>query len=320
MDRAPIFRIGRREFVKLAGASTTLALSSPAFGVTAEQSAVVQADMNNLSVSEKMMHATVRIVSPIDATHGIVGTGFLFQFPAGPDRFRVVVVTNKHVIAGPGAGYFWLTQMKSDGTADFTQRLTVTANWKTDAILHPNPEIDLAVIPIGAALNTFINAGKPAFIATLDKSLIPTEDAMKDLVPLVPLVTVGYPEGIIDSKNNLPVFHRGVAATPLYVDFEGKPDFLIDIATWPGSSGSPVFLYESGTIFDPRKRQFSVGERLQLLGIIYKDFEKNSAGKIEIHNPPSSSDDTAMRNPMNIGICVKSRFISDFEPLVAKLR
>jgi hypothetical protein len=318
-DRGLSYSIVRRDFLKLAGASASLMLSPPAFAATAEQSAVIQINMANLSISEKIMHSTVRIVSPIDATHASVGTGFLFSFPAGPNLTRIVVVTNKHVIAGPGAGFFWLTQMKPDGTADFSKHLTITANWKTDAILHPDPAIDLAVIPIGGALNNFITAGNPAFFSTLDKSLIPSEDAIKDLVPLEPLVTVGYPEGIIDSVNNLPVFHRGVAATPLYVDFDGKPDFLIDIATWPGSSGSPVFLYDSGTIFDYRKNTVSIGQRLQLLGIIYKDFEENSAGQIEIQNPPSSND-ASRRNPMNIGICVKSRFILDFEPIVAKLK
>ncbi len=264
------------------------------------------------------MHATVRIVSPTDANHAVVGTGFLFGFAAGPNQQRVVVVTNKHVISGPDSGYFWLTGMKSDGTADFSKHLTLTSNWKTDAILHPNPAIDLAIIPIGGGINALARAGTPAFFTNLDKTLIPTDDEMKDFVPLEPLVTVGYPEGIIDEVNNLPVFHQGVAATPPYLNFDGRPDFLIDIATWPGSSGSPVFVYETGSIVNPRSRQLSFGERLRLLGIIYKDFEQNSSGKMEIHDIPSSADSSG-RNPMNIGICVKSGFILDFEPMVAKL-
>lgn len=53
---------------------------------------------------------------------------------------------------------------------------------------------------------------------------------------------IGYPEGLYDSVNCLPIARRGMMATLGYIDYEGKPEFLIDATVLTGSSGSPVFM------------------------------------------------------------------------------
>jgi len=58
---------------------------------------------------------------------------------------------------------------------------------------------------------------------------------------------VGYPVGIWDSANNMPVIRRGITATHPGKDYEGKSEFMIDAACFPGSSGSPVFLFNLGS-------------------------------------------------------------------------
>ena len=46
----------------------------------------------------------------------------------------------------------------------------------------------------------------------------------------------------------MPILRRGTTATPIALNFEGRPEFLIDAAVYPGSSGSPVFVYLPETL------------------------------------------------------------------------
>ena len=51
-----------------------------------------------------------------------------------------------------------------------------------------------------------------------------------------------------DQVNLIPITRTGMTATPLQLDYDGRPSFLIDASVFPGSSGSPVFVYKSGKL------------------------------------------------------------------------
>jgi hypothetical protein len=309
--------LNRRAVVSGTIAFGTGAVSSRAVAQAVQAPTALQIDMSRLTITEKLMHSTLRLVTLRGNVVGF-GSGFIFGFPAGPGRERLVIVTNRHVVKNFDECRFRFTGMNPDGTANYRlhheYQLT---NLARSVIEHPDPAVDLAVIPIGSIISGFRSIGRDPFYASLDPSIIPSDDEIKALVPLQPIVTVGYPAGLIDDVNNLPIFHRGAAATAPYIDFRGKTEFLIDIAAWPGSSGSPVFLYDGGMIFDPRKKVVQPGERLALLGVIYADFEMNTSGNIEMNDLPTAT--SGPRNPVNIGVCVKSRRILDFIPILDKL-
>lgn len=69
-----------------------------------------------------------------------------------------------------------------------------------------------------------------------------TAEAAEELDSLEQVVVIGYPVGLYDSYNLTPIARTGHTATPIRVDYEGRPTFLIDAPIFPGSSGSPVFL------------------------------------------------------------------------------
>jgi len=52
-----------------------------------------------------------------------------------------------------------------------------------------------------------------------------------------------------DAEHNQPVFRSGVLASHYKFDWNGRPEFVIDAACVPGSSGSPVLLVDIGQVF-----------------------------------------------------------------------
>lgn len=119
--------------------------------------------------------------------------------------------------------------------------------------------------------------------------------------------------------NNCPVFRRGATATHPNTDYCGKKEFMIDAACFPGSSGSPVLLYNFGTYSD-RQGNITVGTRIKLLGILCAGPQHTAAGEIVITNVPTASKPISIsRIPNNLGIIIKSERLRDFEPILSSI-
>jgi hypothetical protein len=94
---------------------------------------------------------------------------------------------------------------------------------------------------------------------------------------------VGYPLGIWDPMSGSPIVRRGVTATPSTGTYHGEPAFLLDVAVYRGSSGSPVLVMERELII-PRDAGTSWGQRIReeervvLLGMIIDILEKKLPG------------------------------------------
>jgi hypothetical protein len=127
------------------------------------------------------------------------------------------------------------------------------------------------------------------------------------------ITMVGYPNGIWDQVNNMPVIRRGISATHPNVDWNGKPEFLIDAACFPGSSGSPVFLFNHGS-YPERGGATVMGHRLKLLGILYAGPQQTVTGEIKIINVPTQNVPLAVSAiPMNLGMVIKATKLEAFE-------
>src|SRR5690606_32118899 len=119
----------------------------------------------------------------------------------------------------------------------------------------------------------------------LDKSLIMSDEELDQLTALEDIIMIGYPNGIWDSVNNLPIMRRGITATHPKMDFNGKPEFMIDAACFPGSSGSPIILLNEGSY----RTQDSIvmGSRVKLLGVLYAGPVSTVTGNIQVVNIPT---------------------------------
>lgn len=148
-------------------------------------------------------------------------------------------------------------------------------------VAHPDADIDLCVMPIAPLLHDAEKTNTKFFFTTLDKTLIPTASDIEDMVGLENITMVGYPNGLWDRTNNLPIFRKGVLATDYKHNWNGKKEFLIDAACFPGSSGSPVMLFDIGS-YQTRKGNFMGSSRIKLLGILYAGPQHTVEGEVKV--------------------------------------
>lgn len=268
--------------------------------------------------TEQLMYAAVRLSTQVgQVTHW--GTGFHFNLFNANGQAVGVIVTNKHVVEGWDTCSFKLASRAADGSPDIINHIPITIS-DLQKVYIPHPSVDLVVIPISRILNDLANHGHQVFTIALEPSLILTDAELKQLMPVEQILTVGYPGQLWDDVHNLPVFHRGYTSTAPYIDFKGNKEFLIDVATWPGASGSPVLLYNDNGWTTRNGSTIMGGLRTNLLGIVYGVAVQDVAGNVLIQNAPTQVVVPGqMSVPTNLGACIAASRILDFEPIFVSL-
>lgn len=181
---------------------------------------------------------------------------------------------------------------------------------------HPDSSVDLCVLPITTLLRKIEGEGSVPFFMPFEAEFLPSTEDLEGLSAVEDISMIGYPNGIWDSFNNMPVFRRGVTATHPHLDYAGKKEFMIDAACFPGSSGSPVLLYNVGTYFT-RDGITNIGTRIKLLGILYAGPQHTTTGEVIVQNIPTVSKPVAIsRIPNNLGLIIKSERLNEFEPML----
>lgn len=125
---------------------------------------------------------------------------------------------------------------------------------------------------------------------------------------------IGYPNGIWDEVNNFPIFRTGVIASNLKHNWNGKPEFLIDAACFPGSSGSPVLLCDVGQFLTRKGTQIG-STRIRLLGILYAGPVQTIEGRV-IPVPNIDQAISRANMPINLGHVIKAQQLFIFEKLL----
>jgi hypothetical protein len=258
-------------------------------------------------ISSQLLFTTTRIVARRRDGTDSVGTAFFFHFDVDGQTHVPVLVTNKHVVAEATQGEFLVHEASADqqdptpSSASFGISLQ---NFEHMWVGHPG-EIDLCAMPFEPLRQQALAQGKRVFYMPFDESLIPSQSTFESLSALEDIVMVGYPVGLWDSVNNLPIFRRGTTASHPAVDFGGKPLGLIDIASFPGSSGSPVLIVNEGSYSTPQG--FVVGSRILLLGVLFAGPQFAADGTIEIVDIPTTTRPmTRTQIPIHLGYYIKA--------------
>ena len=209
-------------------------------------------------IAQTWVYATIRIHNEWGST----GTGFLVSRKVDDKGLRIFLVTNKHVLNADPA----LRASAAQVNLDFNIKteggnlegrsvgvLLVNTDGSRSWREHPNADTDVLAIEVTIMFNVIPNIERrwADYSDFVDKAKLEEFDiTIGDDV-----MVVGYPSGLTQGKTNFPIVRAGIIATRIgepYEDDKREADgvtrrrsvrgFLVDGATIPGSSGSPVVL------------------------------------------------------------------------------
>ncbi|HEX6957762.1 MAG TPA: hypothetical protein VF194_07230 [Ferrovibrio sp.] len=265
------------------------------------------------TIADQLFFTTVRI-DTVDAQGGRgSGTGFFFQYASADDKRLPVCVTNKHVVMGMREGSFTFVKEKDGQPAlgEGMQLKVEPSDWGEMWFGHPDPKIDIAICPLLPLLDFVEQHYKTTvFYRSVGSQHLPTPDQLNELDAVEPVVFIGYPNGIWDSKNLLPVARRGTTASPIVVDFEQTPRFLVDASVFGGSSGSPVFVLNTGTWTTRTGGVVLGGQRLYFVGVIAAVFYREDFNRVvAVPIPTNVQPMVQQREMLDLGIVFKARTV-----------
>jgi hypothetical protein len=258
--------------------------------------------MPELTPAEQMLYSTVKLVAKRAGKICSTGTGFFVNFARRGQSMVPTIVTNKHVIANSDS-VTALCHLAENGkpSGKFVECTMPTSGGMV--FPHPSDTVDLCAIPIGPIVHQALANNSPLFLVYLGLDLIPTDDDWEYFDAIEEVTMIGCPNGISDEANNLPIVRRGITATSLGKPYNGNPEFMVDMACFPGSSGSPIFLHNRTGYLDRRKNTYMMGgSRIRLVGVLYAGPHFTNRGQIILARPSEFSVATMM----HLGIAIRS--------------
>lgn len=263
----------------------------------------------DLPTSEQLPSVTVRIQTRgfTDQTWTGVGTGFVWVEALADDQSAVLLVTNRHVVKDAATIGLTLQGTGPDGSRALGPGRDVeTQLGEMNVIYHPDPEVDLALLALGPIIARMNAAGFMPHFTSVSREIIPTDGQIRELSAAHPVLIVGYPNGVYDQANNLPVIRRGVTAIAPWVDYQGGKDLLLDISVFGGSSGSPVFVLDEGLLVG-RAGVSLGGSRLYFLGVLKAGHYRTETGAIvQVPAPTAMVPVARVQQMINLAVCVKA--------------
>jgi hypothetical protein len=292
------------------------------------QFGLLQAQQKNNSTSpevqtsEQLINTSVKIVGLKESIVGgkkykfqSIGTGFFFKFSVGKDSI-LSIVTTLHLIKDCKEGILKFNSGQN-GKTKYGDIISVhIKNFAKLWITHPTE--DVAILPLLPILeNTFLETKKMIGFKYFDNALVPTSLQLDSLSAIQQVIMIGYPKGFSDTVNNIPIVRTGLTATPIFLDYNKKRRFLVDIQTYSGSSGSPIILFDQGII--TKGGSITLGSEVLLLGIAIESQEYTAKGKT-ISKDPKKVMDTQTPLPFGIAIAIKAGVLLDFVPILYQVK
>ncbi len=278
------------------------------------------AQETKMHITEQLLYGTIRIEA-VNGNKITTGTGFFFTFFNDTEKKEQipVIITNKHVLNG-SLKIKLLFKKGKNKEPDYNEPLHLVeiSNNSTFVIQHPNENVDLVAIPLKYILTELKKKNVEVFYISTSEERIPNEENQrKDLKSIENVWMIGYPKGLWDEKNNLPITRQGITATNPYVDYNGKKEFLIDMPVYGGSSGSPIFFYRD--LYTDKETYVAMyGAKLYLLGILYAGPNYDINGNVVKINPNEIGENVISKVPMNLGIVIKSIELLEFKKILQK--
>ena len=246
------------------------------------------------------------------------GTGFFYVLKIGMVDVPLIV-SNKHVLCRKTWIELDFASADDQGVRIFGPSLKVRIEAGQLPIFeHPDPLVDLAAIPIDRLLDALESKGKKPHAPCLSRSLFIPDHQQTVLHAATSVLMIGFPTGIMDERNNLPVVRRGTLATHYKADYQGETNFVVDIAAFGGSSGSPVFAFFENMFTDEKgNTNFFGGIRIYFIGVLHSGPFTTADGNIVPAPVPTSTFIAQTSVMIHLGYCVKAFRIEELSSVIA---
>jgi hypothetical protein len=259
----------------------------------------------------------IRAGDPINLNASHSGTGFFYTFH--DDKGDIpFVISNKHVLCDKTWIEFDFATVDNNGWRVFGPFSKIRINHGDLPIIeHPNKFIDLAGIPLLPLIVYLKKRGINPYVSTLTKANTAPAKVQAVLHAATSVLMVGFPNGIMDEANNLPVVRRGTLATHYKADYLGETNFVVDIAAFGGSSGSPIFsLFESIVPDENGNISLMAEPQIHLIGVLHSGPVITAQGHIVPKPVPTNSLVSQTNIMMHLGYCVKAFRIEELLPVI----
>lgn len=266
---------------------------------------------NELSMVEQLSYATIRIECQSECSLWY-GTGFIMSCGKEGKGCIPLLVTNGHVMDGANSVSLCFTTADAEGrpVGKWMAAMPIVECYHR---FHPQYKVtldgDLCAFAIAPFINAANDSGCTLIYRMLGLNMLATDTDYADLMQLDEVAMVGYPNAIVDEVNNQPIFRRGVLATSPSLDYDGRKEFLTDIATIGGSSGSPVLQISNGVSVNQRSGSIRIGggSTCKLLGVHRGGFRYDAEGQLKkLSIPEADKIVSSTKIPINLGVVIKA--------------
>lgn len=270
--------------------------------------------MEPKTFSEWLMFNTVRL----ETSNGSSGTGFFYSFDTSDDKFVPILITNKHVINdNPNEVMtFYLHLKDEENGSNQSYKVTYECSW----IFHSSKDLCFCFVqPLFEEVKR--RTGMEVFYAIADDNSLVSEKDIEELSALEELVMVGYPIGLWDTRNNFPIFRRGYTASHPAIDFNERGIGLVDMACFPGSSGSPIYILNENGYSNRMGETYLGRQRLMLIGVLYGGPIYTAEGELITVNIPTSNQTVLSQTSImtHLGYYIKVSELQEFKDYIINI-
>ena len=223
--------------------------------------------------SNQLLFTTVKIQGKTKEGKTTSGTGFFYAFnSSGDGRKFNAMITCRHVLEDMTEANLLLHlgtyRQDAEDIAMQSAEWRKIVNIQESVIYHPDKDTDLCGIPIELLKVVSAKLGEvlSPIIINIPDNMALSEEKLIELTPIEEVFIIGFPAGLTDNRTGLPVIRKGITAYHPGIDFNGKSLGLLDITSYPGSSGSPVLIYNQGSY--PTQNGIVIGSRGIFLGVL----------------------------------------------------
>lgn len=219
---------------------------------------------NDMAPNEQLIFST----TPIFKNNEPISSGFFYTV----DNI-LYLITAKHVMDYSEKG----TEYEFEVHRDKKGKTRLVKVVKVNLLIHESQ--DLVALKFVAEEGDVFFEVDETFIKD-DSEILKTRDAIE------PVTLLGYPTGLWDDQNHLPLVRTGYMAIHPGMKFKGNPEGVINVANYEGDSGAPIFTLPQPFAYSKEQKCYrSGGAPILLLGIHHEGYDTHSSKGFNTPDP-----------------------------------